>query len=711
MEKKKLSKKIKIAIIVTVVLLFIVGAAVFGVFFLKGGTAESFDYTSKETMYEDDVSSYTESISDTYGNTICYNPQNAFIAIKKADNKTFFTPCGKIAKRDKICAVLNLTVRDNTGNSYILNSTDNSVAFKTFEIEEEKNSLTIKFSLYKDASGAKQGFSKNGFSLEIPVKFTTESGNIKVSVNCAEIKLSNGLYIEKLSLLPGLFSVKAALNGEHFVIPDGAGALIDLSAQMPENVKFDLPVYGSDITIDEFKEGAYIPCYALAEKKKTNCVIISEGEALATIKCVKHKKVGSGNLYTEFTLTPFSKAEENSVVRSGDQYDGEIALTYIFADTETNSYTTLALIARDAFIKKDYLSYDVSYDFGDLPFFVNVIGSKTSTQKPLTSFEDATEIITLLNSKGVRNVALRFSGALDGGLKGASIDSSPVLKSLGGNEELQSLVKLATDKRSSVWVDINTFSGGTALSGANGLVKASLYNDVYPYMAEKNVKSVISNSSIFGKNISSSYNLLASTENLNVTLNDASFLLFTDSNKNLNRQEMLEFTKEKVGALAVNSGLMLDKPALWLMKNASAVYALPTVTSKENAFGITTVPLLQMVFHGSVIYGSEPVNVTDGSWNAILKLIEYGSVPSFLFTYEECNNLSYGTYATLTAQYYSKMKSLKSIQGMEITSHEKLLAGVYKITYGYNKVVYVNYNDSVVTVDGILLSPQDFILV
>ena len=86
---------------------------------------------------------------------------------------------------------------------------------------------------------------------------------------------------------------------------------------------------------------------------------------------------------------------------------------------------------------------------------------------------------------------------------------------------------------------------------------------------------------------------------------------------------MLEFTKETVGALTVNSGLMLDKPALWLMKNASAVYSLPTVTSKENAFGITTVPLLQMVFHGSVIYGSEPVNVTDGSWNAILKLIEY----------------------------------------------------------------------------------------
>ena len=711
MEKKKLSKKIKIAIIVAVVLLFLAGAAVFGVFFLKGGTAESFDYTSKKTAYENDASFYKESISDTYGNTVCYNPENAFIAIKKADGKSYFTPCGETAKRDKNSALLNLTVRDNTGNSYILNSTDNSVAFKTFEIKEEKNSLTIIFSLYKDENAAKKGFSKNDFSIEVPVEFTTESGNIKVSVNCAEINLSNGLYIEKLSLLPGLFSVKDALSGEHFVIPDGAGALIDLSAEMPDNVKFDLPVFGADITIEDFKEGAFIPCYALAEKKKTNCVIISEGEALAEIKCTKHKTVGSGNLYTQFTLTPFSSTEENSVVRLGDQYDGEIALTYVFADTETNSYTTLALVARDAFIKKDYLSSDVLYDFGDLPFFVNVIGSVNGYTKPFTTFEDATEIITLLNSKGVRNVALRFSGALDGGLKGDSVDSSPVLKSLGGSEGLKSLVKLANDKRSSVWVDVNTFSGGTALSGANGLVSTSLYNDVYPYMAEKNVKSIISNSSIFGKNISSSYSLLASTENLNATLNDASFLLFTDSNKKLNRQEMLEFTKEKVGALTVNSGLMLDKPALWLMKNASAVYSLPTVTSKENAFGVTTVPLLQMVFHGSVIYGSEPVNVTDGSWNAILKLIEYGSVPSFLFTYEECNNLSYGAYATLTGQYYSKMKSLKSIQGMEITSHEKLLAGVYKVTYGYNKVVYVNYNDSVVTVDGILLSPQDFILV
>ena len=274
----------------------------------------------------------------------------------------------------------------------------------------------------------------------------------------------------------------------------------------------------------------------------------------------------------------------------------------------------MALVARDAFIKNDYLSDSVQYDFGDLPFFINVIGSEKGRNKTLTTFEDATEIISLLNSKGLRNVALRFSGALDGGLKGDSVSKNPVLNSLGGSDGLKSLCKLAGDKRSSVWVDVNAFSGGTAIANVNGVVKAPLYSDVYPYMAKDNVQSAVSGSSIFGKNVSSAY--AASTENLNITLNDASFLLLSDEIKNLDRQEMLEYTKNLTSSLSVSSALMLDKPALWLMKGASAVYSVPQVTSREGGYGVTTVPLLQMVLHGSVVYGSEPVNATKGGWNS-----------------------------------------------------------------------------------------------
>ena len=32
------------------------------------------------------------------------------------------------------------------------------------------------------------------------------------------------------------------------------------------------------------------------------------------------------------------------------------------------------------------------------------------------------------------------------------------------------------------------------------------------------------------------------------------------------------------------------------------------------------------------------------------------------------------------------------LMDMKITSHEQVVSGVYKITYDYSKVVYVNYN-------------------
>lgn len=709
MKKIKLSRKVKIIIPIASVLL--VALAVTGVFLLNGGTVEKNVLTGKKVSFEEDTASYKASVSDDNGNTVFYNPETAFVAIKKSSDNKFLLPMGEVASKDNNSALLNITVRDRRGNSYIMNSNSNSADFGAFEITEGKNSLKIVFTFFKDKESVKEGFKSTGFAVQVPVVFTTENGNLKVLVDCSEIKCSSGLYVEKLSLLPGLLSVKDALKGEHFIVPDGSGALVDLSVECPE-MNLSLDVFGSDVALKDYNMGATLPLYAFATDKELLTVFISDGDALSTIYCNRQKTVGRGNLYSEFTLT--AVAGENTAMKLAEQYEGIVSLTFNFSQIQKNSYNTLAVLSRDFFIKKGYLSDEIKYDFGDLPFFINVIGSEKGSDV-LTSFEDASEIISLLNSKGVRNIALRYSGAIKGGLKGDTVSKNPVLKSLGGSEKLTSLSNLANDQRSSVWVDVNIFSGGTAIANQKGLVRAPLYNSQYTYMGKESLYTAVSDSSIMGKNISNSYELSNSVENLNITLNDASFLLFTDGNKNINRQEMLGKTKENVKSLSVNSGLMLSEPALWLMDSASAVSWVPFNSSLEfdalRKHAITSVPLLQMIIHGSVVYGGEPVNATKGGWTDVLKFIEYGAVPSFLFTYEECNDLSYGTYATQTAQYYSKVKSLKAVQNLPMTSHEKLLNGVYKVTYGYNKVVYINYNKSVVTVDGLLLSPQDFIIV
>jgi hypothetical protein len=48
---------------------------------------------------------------------------------------------------------------------------------------------------------------------------------------------------------------------------------------------------------------------------------------------------------------------------------------------------------------------------------------------------------------------------------------------------------------------------------------------------------------------------------------------------------------------------------------------------------------------------------------------------------------------------------------MGISSHELVVPGVYKVVYDYSKIVYVNYNPSVVEVEGIMIAAKDFVII
>ena len=155
--------------------MLLVALIVTGAFLLSGGTVKENVLTGKKVSFEDDTSSYKTSVSDSNGNTVLYNAETAFVAIKKSSDNKVLLPMGKVASKDNNSSLLNITVRDRKGNSYIMNSNSNSVEFGTFQITEEKNLLRIVFSFFKDKESAKDGFKLNGFAVQIPVVFTTET--------------------------------------------------------------------------------------------------------------------------------------------------------------------------------------------------------------------------------------------------------------------------------------------------------------------------------------------------------------------------------------------------------------------------------------------------------------------------------------------------------------------------------------------------------
>ncbi len=694
MSRNKNKKKILIPVICIVVIIGVL-CGVFVPRFLTQNVIQQNLCQGEQQSYRfsDDYKPFVEFNEGTF----FVNEKNAAVAITDKKGKVVFNSHSDDAAQNKLACLLSLTLRDKAGNSYIKNSTKNSVDFDAFEIKSEKeNSVTITFSFVE---GKKQSASEI-----IPVSFSEEKGGLKVEIDTTKVVLKDGFCIEKISLLPGLFSENNPDEQCFYTIPDGCGAQIDLTAPAQEAYSQTLDVYGSDITFNDYSQGATLPCFSITKNGVMLTAVISDGDGISSIY-VKHNENVGGSLYNTFVVTPYGKVQGKLV--KGATYNGIISQVFYLSAEGKRNYNTVSDIVRDFLTNKGYLPNSMSDKFVDFPFFVTVIGTADGKRDNIyTTFENATEIVALLKSRGVRCTALRFAGAGAKGLNSRA-GSSKINNDLGGSKGYNKLCSVANDKNSSVWLDVN-FSVSPSQNSKNSF---DLYSDLRAYLSKESVKSRVGSYMYANSNISKVYKQVLENEFGNVCINDLSYLLYTDAIGGVDRQTALNSLRDKTQSLSVSGGLMLTSPAVYLMNQADAVFSVTQRASLEGNTGVTRVPLLQMVLHGSVCYGSEPVNLFEDCEEAVLRAVEYGASPSFIFTYDKCNVLDYGVYATRTAKFYSSVKRMLPLMDMKMTSHELVVSGVYKVTYDFNKVVYINYNPSVVEVNGILISARDFVII
>ncbi len=652
-----------------------------------------YDYTKETQKGYEYGKDYTPYVLAGNG-TLYVNEKTSAVAIASNDGKTVFNSHSASAAKNKLASILTLTLRDKEGNIYTKNSTDNS-SFKV--TTEKKNDVTLIFEF-------KEG-NKGDITEAVSVKFFEENGGFKTEVDLDEVTLKDGYCIEKISILPGLFSENKPQKNTFYTIPDGCGAQIDLNTVVEEAYSKNLSVYGSDITFEQYSQGATLPCFSMTKNKSMLTVFIDDGDALSSIY-VKHNKGQGGCLYNTFSVTPYGKFDGK--LKKGDSYKGKISQIYYLTEDSFNDYNTVSSIIRDTLQNKGYLPTGISDEFVDFPFFITAIGSENGKKNTVyTDFENASEMLALLKSRGVRCMALRVSGFGKNGLNSGSRKADELSEILGGKKEYNNLLKVANEKNSTVWYDVNL----AVTPKDNGDNKFNLYDDLRAYISKKDINSSVDSYNQVYNNISSVYKMTSELDSSDVCINDLSYVLYTDLLNGIDRQTALENLKEKTGALSVGGGLMLSKPAIYLMSQADAVFEMPENSSLEEFEGVKNVPLLQMVLHGSLCYGSQPINLNVDGTDAVLKAVEYGASPSFVFTHSNCEVLDYGVYSTQISKFYSTAKRMLPLMDMKITSHEQVISGVYKITYDYSKIVYVNYNPSVVEVNGILVSAKDFVVI
>ncbi len=636
-------------------------------------------------------------------NEFLFNSKNSTFAIISSEGKTVFSSHSKEAADISLAAILDVRLRDKKGNSYSMDSSANSVSLGSFEVADKtKSSVTVLYNLYPNKKAAKAGQQEGKVYADIPVTFSFKGEKLNVSVDVGAIKMPKNFFLEKITLLPGLFSVGAGNKNTYFTVPDGCGAQIDASVVTGKTLSLDLNMYGEDVSLTEYKAGATLPFFALTKNGVSVNVLVENGDALSRIVC-KRFETGGGYLYNTFVTTACGVVNNRFV--KGEEYKGVVSQSYIFNDAN-GDYNTIAAQVRDNLSERNYLSSSLNGSFSDFPFFINVVGS-VDGKTALTRFEDAAGITALLKSRGVRNIALRFSGYAKNGLASTPAETEEFSKTLGGENGFVSLMEDVKEQGNELFFDANILTGNYP---TKNMIK--IYNETSRFVGYLPAEFSLASTSKIKDNTAKTYKTVSGYETANVCLNDASKLLYSDFVEKQNRQYMLEEIVGKVGALSASGSLMLDYPAAYLLKHSNAVFSTPNVASCDGVNGVKSVPVLQIVLHGSVVYGSMPINLSNLSFeDSLLKCVEFGCVPSFLFTHSGDTNVSYTSYATQTAKLYSKAKQLMPVMGMKITSHQEVTEGVFKITYDYSKIVYVNYNPSLVEIDGVMISAKDFVII
>ena len=709
MKSARFSKK---RIAFTVVAAIVVFSISFGLLaaFMPVAEPSHTSLEAKSQKGEARSSAYISVCTAADGSELLVNTKTTAVTLKSPSGEEFNGFSNDAASAHLAC-VLKVRARDRSGNTFDLNSTDNSVAFGTYSYQSADNKAPAHFvfDFYKDAKAAEKGpdFTSGNVFFRMTAYFTLENGCIKAYVDTSAADYANGLRIESIAILPGLTAIGVPVSGDGFIVPDGCGACVSVDGNYGEDLDLSLPVYGADVAYGEYGGAASLPFYAVTKHGALLNVIADEGDAISEI-VLKRSASGGGYVYGKFNIMPCAYLDGK--LYEGARYSGIVAQRYVFSAGKDADYCSSASVVKDYLIQKGYMSEKSSVTVGDLPFFVSLVGSKTGELgDKLTTFDDAAEIIALLKSKGVRSIALRFVGGINGGIGQTGGNMNELNSVLGGGKSYESLNTTAKNENSTVWLDMNIAVSGS--KNPSMPFETDVYSVIHGALQMPSAESTLCSWSQINHNLSNAFNFTCDVPSGNYCLNDISFLLYSDNKAGINRQQALENIRDKVGSVAVNGKIMLAKPAAYLLSSASAIAEVPQTASCEGVQGVKTVPLLQMILHGRISYGCTPVNLYGDEDLAVLKAVEYGASPSFLFTHADCGGLEYGIHASQTAKYYTRIKQLMTLTDMTITSHEEIAAGVFKVIYDFNKVVYVNYNPAVVNVDGIFIDARDFVII
>jgi len=583
----------------------------------------------------------------------------------------------------------------------------------------------------------------------VPLVYELDGQQLLARIDTAEVRDTEAFPLRSIKLLP-FFGAAGLKEDGYIFVPDGSGALIGLNQNHAGARAYELPLYGEDGTPkgneliqDQYKEISRLPVFGLKRGDEAVLAIIEQGDAQATIAAEPSGRLNSYNyVNASFRMKNMEPVQfragsvSRQIPKYSEMYSQGIAIRYSFLNGEKANYMGMAERYRQYLIEQHSLTPLQESD--ELPFVVELVGAipvrKTflgipyETVEPVTTFDEAIEILEQLQQKGIKHIQLKYSGWFNDGYYHTLPSRIKPVRVLGGTKGFQKLIEYTETHQIEFYPDValqRVYKNGKGFKAQRDatrflnrkgvakkeidLVTTNLTERLYYLLAPDKLKNVVQSflNHVTRLNISSlSLRDLGEDLNSNVT-----------SEKSTSRQEAqflvtdnLEKMKTEVERLMISGGNAYSLPY------ASTIVNAPL---RSSHFNIETeeVPFYSFVIHGYADYAGKPLNMEQDqdSRVSILRMLETGATPIYQWFYADpavirdtkLNGLysaAYENWIDEAAQCYQEMNEvLGEVRNQPITNHRRLQEQVYETTYGQGLRVIVNYNRASIEVDGMTI--------
>ena len=597
----------------------------------------------------------------------------------------------------------------------------------------------------------------------VVLDWTLKGDAVECSVPPELIQERGGGMIYRIQLLPYMAAAGTDETG-YMVVPNGSGSLIRFNNGKQQNAVYSQYVYDMDLVDAEYTktqttQSVRLPLFAICRENSAVLATIESGKTFANISAdVSGRNNSYNNVYASFILrgdeklAMFGAGETADLpIVEDDFYFEALTVRYTLLPKEQASYSGVAAYYRDRLIAEGVLTPMEAG--GEVPFYYDVIGGIKETAHTLgvqhlrinamTTFDQAAQMADQLKAKGVTSQVMNFQGWMNGGYYHDVPDKVKVLRQLGGKKDLESLSAYMQDLGGQFYADValqnvtfiskrymvneetsRYYGAGYAVSlgevnptnlrRTSGMgYRENLYNLLSPKFLPWYVEHFIS--------ATQDYDLYG------ISLRDLGQELHADKRRTnvINREEALMIVQAQLDALqATGRSLMISGGNEYALEGVSHVIGAP-MTATEYFITDEAVPLYQMVVHGCVDYAGHAINtvVSDDPRQDLLKLVEYGASPRYIFTWESATEMKYTGmnkfYATTFSEwaddaarsYQYVAGALNPVHGAQMVQHESLTEALKRVSYSNGVVIYVNYGAEDAQAEGLTIPAKDYLVI